>query len=115
MIVQIEVCQQMSRGVLALFGPISIESSNALKIFTNSYHLPYITWSSLPAVIEDTYKVEYQRQAESQSHFNTKPNDINAYQISMRPDISPLLIYLIKLTRWPKIYYLYNSDYGIYA
>ena len=43
----------MSRGVLAVFGETSKQSYQTLKTFTNSYNLPFITWSKAVESEED--------------------------------------------------------------
>ncbi len=41
------VCQQMSRGVLAIFGSTSYSSMETVKSITNKYNIPFFSWSHL--------------------------------------------------------------------
>jgi hypothetical protein len=37
------------------------------------------------------------------------------YLVNMHPEITPVLISLVKYNRWKTVYYLYNSDEGIFC
>jgi hypothetical protein len=56
------VCQQISRGVVAIFGPTNLATLDMLNSLTNFYNIPFISWSYL-----DRVKLESQ-----QSIINTK-------------------------------------------
>jgi hypothetical protein len=83
----------MSRGVLALFGPINSLLLNSLQTFTDLYNVPYITWSEIP--------------------INSDKNKNNNYQFYLQPDLGPTLVSLVKHSQWKNIYYIYNYDEGI--
>lgn len=82
----------MSRGILAVFGPMNQLVSNTLLTFTNFYNLPYLTWSNEP--------------------LNMLKSQTSRYQIFMQPDIGPALVSLIKHSQWDSIYYIYNYEEG---
>jgi hypothetical protein len=83
----------MKRGVLAVFGSMNSETANTLISFTNSYHLPFLTWSHPIHVAQ-----------QSQRNHN--------YQIYLHPDLSSVLIATIKYHKWNKIFYLHNHGDG---
>lgn len=94
----------MKRGVLSIFGSMNSQTADTLRAFTNSYHLPFITWSNpiMPTSLRD--------------QLITKENDegmqeiVQNYQLYMHPDLSPVLISLIKQYKWRKVFYLYDHD-----
>lgn len=53
----VAVCQQMSRGVLAIFGTTSWSSVNVLNSFTSYYGVPFISWSHLARTRMPAYKL----------------------------------------------------------
>lgn len=83
---------------MAIIGPITIQTHNAIKTFSNMYNLPYITWSN------------YIKQTSKVSQSGTKENHL--FQLYMEPDLSPLLISIIKYNNWKRLYYIYNHEKG---
>jgi Receptor family ligand binding region len=120
----------MSRGVLGVFGQVSRESFDSMKSFSNTHHLPFITWSNL-IESSDSPEVFYDKEAYLESLKQTEvtesgvgEEDINKrnmnptsdspanFQLFLQPDLGPTLIYLIKQNRWKTVYYIYNTDIG---
>lgn len=129
----------MSKGVLAVFAQTNTAASDALKSFTNSYQMPFITVTH--PIHEYAYSDENQRERASENHspsfpINTAEESISKisqqakaeedyqktvekkmsenFQFNMHPDLVPMLVSMIKYTRWKNIYYVYNHDEGIY-
>lgn len=126
----------MSRGVLAIFGPVIPESYNTLKTFSNSFHIPYITWDSPIYEDEEPLQTENDVDDSTEDEIRTKDefvkkkidvdndddnseydelltgSDISNFQLFLYPDISPMLIELIKQNRWKTLYYIYNHERG---
>jgi hypothetical protein len=68
------VCHQLSRGVLAIFGPTHLFSLEMLTSVTNFYQVPYISWSYLDRFRaprlkrQEAYKILKKRHLKRQSH-----------------------------------------------
>ena len=129
------VCNQMERGVLAIFGGISDKSAKAVQSFVNFHQIPFITWNN-PSYRNNNLKdnemdSDYEMDNFNEDDDNKDPivfrkdqdftqnvvdnkqadslNETN-YLINMHPDISSVLVSLIKYNRYKTIYYLYNHE-----
>lgn len=122
----------MERGVLAIFGGISEKSVKAVQSFVNYHQIPFITWNN-PSY-EDlerendydvySYNVEYNKdpiifrndefdyQEQTGNAIKQQTFNNTNYLINMHPDISAVLVSLIKYNRHKTIYYLYNHEAG---
>jgi hypothetical protein len=80
---------------LAIFGSTHTSSINALQTFTNSYNIPYISWSSPLLAYKNT---------------NVSKN----FQIYMSPDLSAVIVAILKHYKWEKIFYIYNHEEGLF-
>jgi hypothetical protein len=92
----------MSRGVLAVFGSIGSSNFDMLRSTSNAYHMPYITWSK-----------PFEKNEEINDE-NNATNMVQSFQIYMQPELSATLISLIKYSRWKHVFYIYNSEIGIF-
>ncbi|CAF0748574.1 unnamed protein product [Brachionus calyciflorus] len=122
------VCNQMSKGILAIFGQTSHSLTEAIKSYTNRYKIPFISITHPRHKLDD--KIQNSNQfnldlvqnenklssSENSDLNNSIKNDqeiINNtqnFQIKMHPDMVPLLVSLIKYHQWKSIYYLYNNE-----
>ena len=111
------VCQQIPRGVLAVFGQLTKKSFHIIKSFTNSYSLPFITWSK-PIEPDESrvLRLKEDRMTNEnvqESHFSENNHEKNKnFQLFLQPNLGSTLISLIKQSGWDKVYYVYNYDEG---
>ena len=84
------VCSMMSRGIVALFGTHRASSINAIKSYTSTFQMPFIT----PSMALNT---------------TGQQKDFELY---MSPLYAGALVSIIKKYEWRKIYYLYSDDEG---
>ncbi|KAK2192982.1 hypothetical protein NP493_19g11001 [Ridgeia piscesae] len=85
------ICSFMSRGIIALFGTHRASSINAIKSYTSTFRMPFITPSM---AINKT----------GQQH---------DYELYMSPLYAGALVSIIRKYEWRKIYYLYGDDEGL--
>jgi hypothetical protein len=131
----------MERGVLAIFGGIPEESVESIKSFVNFHHVPFIAWNNPPyesegadvSDEEDTEIREFDTDEESEetelarkrakaTTLAAKTNIPNSsqetvaqahsYFLNMYPEISSVLISIIKYDRHKTVYYLYDDVSG---
>ena len=131
------ICNQMDRGVLAIFGGISQASAKSIKSFVDYHNVPFITWSNpsyknTEDILDDNQnQAEYlnnqfilsdnkQNSIEENDATKSKPNtkkqpikhQTKSFLFNMHPDISPVLISIIKYNQHKTIYYLYDEITG---
>ena len=128
----------MNKGVLATLGFTNGLSAYTLETYSNLYEVPFFTLSqpnkkynkivrkiSHPVNGEENLQFkqkkslrkrqdEFNEEYEEDTSDTVNSEDPNEYQISMYPDITPLLISLLKYNRWKTVYYIYNHPEGIY-
>ena len=104
----------MSRGVLAVFGQVNKESFQAIKLFSNSYNLPFFTWSA-PILSDESIGLHLEDinessgiDEETEEKTNNNVNYNKNFQLFLQPDLGDTLIFLMKQNNWNKIYYIYN-------
>lgn len=127
------VCNQMERGVLAIFGGINQDSAKSIKSFVNYYNIPFITWNNPSYKTSDKYlddndnefeMSEIKSLSESEDYDDINYNiereakikqaklqekeGLRNYLINMHPEMSSLLVSIIKYNRHKTIYYLYD-------
>ncbi|XP_071125935.1 glutamate receptor 2-like [Mytilus edulis] len=83
------ICTSMSNGVFALFGTKSYRSQDILTSYSDKFHMPYITISS---ILESTQ---------------------GKYEVHMKPPLTRILRDLIFAKKWKNIFYVYDSDAGL--
>ena len=84
------VCRQMSSGVFAILGQKDIATTDIVRSFTSTFHMPFITPSLVPPRLRDAL----------------------SYELHVRPDPTPAIVDIIRHFRWRHIHYLYDSDEG---
>jgi len=126
----------MNKGVLAALGFTNGLSAYTLETYYNLYEVPFF---SLSPPNKKYNKIITRKTASTSEYenlqFNQKKSfkrredefyeeyeeDLNEivsnedpkeYQINMYPDITPLLISLLKYNRWKTVYYIYNYNEG---
>ena len=60
---------------------------------------------------DDDYDVKMLNDKTYIENFN-QISSVESNQLNFRPDLSPVLIELIKFYNWSKIYYIYDNDNG---
>lgn len=78
----------MSNGVFALFGTKSYRSQDILTSYSDKFHMPYITISSILESMQGKYEVH------------------------MKPPLTRILRDLIFAKKWKNMFYVYDSDAG---
>jgi hypothetical protein len=109
----------MSRGILAVFGQVNKETFHTIKLFTNSYNLPLITWSEPVESDDDSSALNSKESTNVEQNQETEKNSNNHdfkenFQLFLQPDLGDTLIFLIKQNNWKKIYYIYNYKDALY-
>ncbi|KAK7495312.1 hypothetical protein BaRGS_00013494 [Batillaria attramentaria] len=84
------LCEHLARGDLAIFGVSNASSMPTIQSYTNTFKVPFVTFSMAQ---------------------NTSSN--TSYQIYMRPIYVNALVDLIFYYGWSKLYYIYESDEGL--
>ena len=133
------MCNQLEKGVLAIFGYTTALSAHALKTYVNLYKVPFISLSPpvskyikktevKDAIVDDEIGFEFSNEVQMHSqivkrsvHFESNSDIFDrsnrgtdeAYQLNMFPDMIPLLVSLIKYNRWKTMYYFYNYEEGL--
>jgi len=128
----------MERGVLAIFGGVSQASAKTIKSFVNYYNIPFITWNNPSYKASEHYLDDNDNEYEANNptqdeekdsdEYNEseyyvveppettnkpvvkapeKENKIN-YLLNMHPELSSVLVSIIKYNRHKTVYYLYD-------
>ncbi|XP_067664022.1 glutamate receptor 2-like isoform X1 [Haliotis asinina] len=85
------MCKQMSDGVFAILGQKEMTSTDIVKSFSKTFHMPFITPSlSRIAVSEESI-----------------------FELHMRPDYTYALTDVIQYLNWRQVHFLYDSDEGL--
>ncbi|PVD34154.1 hypothetical protein C0Q70_05417 [Pomacea canaliculata] len=84
------VCRHLSRGDFAIFGVSNASSMATIQSYTNTFKVPFVTFSMAQ---------------------NTSSN--TSFQIYMRPIYVNALVAVISHYGWDKVYYIYDSDEGL--
>ena len=89
-----KVCHQLERGVVAILGPLSMSSSEHVRMITDSMEIPYI-----------------------ETRWNYRPRNVldrgGEYTINLHPDITSLssaYLDLLEAYRWTTITILYQDN-----
>ena len=80
----------MNRGIVALFGTHRASSIDAIKSYTSTFHMPFVT----PSMASNT------------------TGQHNAYELYLSPLYAGALVSIIRKYDWGKIYYLYSDTEG---
>ncbi len=80
----------MGKGVFAILGQKEMKSSDIVKSFTNTFHMPFITPSLSRIAVGDS----------------------SSYELHMRPDYTYAITDLIQYLGWIQVHFLYDSDEG---
>ncbi|KAL8603429.1 hypothetical protein ACOMHN_053096 [Nucella lapillus] len=86
------MCKQLSKGVFLMLGASSAQSFNVIQSYSQALHVPYVTYSANRNRRADGYDFD----------FSVSPNYIDA------------VIDVIKFFDWKKMYYLFDSDDGLW-
>nr|KAG5705420.1 hypothetical protein BaRGS_004547 [Batillaria attramentaria] len=81
----------MSSGVFAILGQKEVASRAIVRSFTSTFHMPFVTPSSVSPVRKDELR----------------------YELHVRPDNTPAIVDVIRHFQWRHIHYLYDSDEGL--
>jgi len=118
------VCNQMSRGVLALFGETNMFTAESIKSFVNHYNIPFFTWTypnsdlilskeekeeNLAIENENANNEDGEDEENKKKLIETKMPEAS-YLFNMYPSLTGLLISLLKYYKWENIYYIYDND-----
>ncbi|XP_046373503.1 glutamate receptor-like [Haliotis rufescens] len=85
------ICLQMAGGVFAFYGKTSMSSFSIIQSFSNTFHMPYISFSLS----------------------GTTDNQPKPYVIFVKPSYVDAMADLIEAFRWTQLDYLYDSDDGL--
>ena len=80
----------MGKGIFAQFGVMNRSSLDTVDSIARTFHMPYVTPS---APVNSTYQQ-------------------TGFILYMRPLYDKAMLDVIKFYRWPKIYYIYDTDEG---
>ena len=80
----------MGKGIFNLFGVMNRSSFDTVHSYSQTFHMPYVTPS--PPVNSSFQKTNY--------------------ILHMRPLYDSAMLDVIRFYRWPKIYYIYDTDEG---
>ncbi|XP_046575056.1 glutamate receptor 1-like [Haliotis rubra] len=86
------ICDQLDRGVFILFGASSAASYNTIQSYSQALKIPYFLFTPT----------------------RNEPGDGYAYDISISPSYTSAVIDIIKFYGWSKIYFLFDSDDGLW-
>ncbi|KAK6173038.1 hypothetical protein SNE40_016574 [Patella caerulea] len=86
------ICSMANKGVSAIIGISHPVSYNTIQSYSHALQIPYILVSPSRSSSTDIYK----------------------YDISLSPPYSEVVIDLIDRLQWPKVYYIYDSDDGLW-
>ncbi|XP_071087549.1 glutamate receptor 2-like isoform X1 [Haliotis cracherodii] len=86
------LCNLMNKGVAAIIGANSAESFNTIQSFSHALKVPYIVPTAT----------------------RSEPYDYYGYEVSMAPPLIDAVIKVIDILYWQKIYYVYDSDDGLW-
>jgi len=114
------VCNQMSRGVLAIFGETNMFTAESIKSFVNHYNIPFFTWTYPTSDLipndskEEAFLLDeendYDDDEETQKIKMKNKTPQTSYLFNMYPSLTGLLISLLKYHKWKNIYYIYDND-----
>ncbi|ESO90628.1 hypothetical protein LOTGIDRAFT_123068, partial [Lottia gigantea] len=86
------ICRQLHKGVFLLFGTSLPKTFNTIQSYSHALKVPYVVVTPNRNDQRDGYR----------------------YEISMSPSYIEVIIDLIKWFGWGKIYYLFDSDDGLW-
>jgi len=130
------VCNQMERGVLAIFGGVSQQSAKTIKSFVNHYNIPFITWNNPSYKTSENYLDDNDNEYEAnnptkdddsdnqneESEYYAEPSETTTssvlktaesekkvnYLLNIHPELSSVLVSIIKYNRHKTVYYFYD-------
>ncbi|XP_076446345.1 glutamate receptor 2-like [Babylonia areolata] len=86
------MCRQLAKGVFLVLGASSPRSFNVIQSYSQALHVPYVTFTPNRNRRADGYDFD----------FSVSPNYIDA------------VVDVIKFFDWDKVYYLFDSDDGLW-
>ncbi|XP_041360322.1 glutamate receptor 3-like isoform X2 [Gigantopelta aegis] len=86
------LCKMVESGVMAVIGVSNALIYNTIQSFSHALNVPYITASTSRAYSNGRYH----------------------YDITMSPPFIDAVIRLIEINHWPELYYVYDSDAGLW-
>ncbi|XP_025088031.1 glutamate receptor 1-like isoform X2 [Pomacea canaliculata] len=86
------ICNQLNKGVFLIMGGSSPKSFNVIQSFSHALHVPYVIYTSNRNQAADGY----------------------TYDFSVSPAYIDAIIDIIRFFQWRKIYYLFDSDDGLW-
>ncbi|XP_046575050.1 glutamate receptor-like isoform X1 [Haliotis rubra] len=86
------LCNLMNKGVAVIIGANNAQSFNTIQSFSHALKVPYIVPTST----------------------RSEPYDYYGYEVSMAPPLIDAVIKVIDILYWQKIYYVYDSDDGLW-
>ncbi|XP_059057646.1 glutamate receptor 1-like [Achroia grisella] len=91
---QMKVCNQFSRGVIAMMSAVSPDSFDTLHSYTNTFQMPFVTpWFPEKVIPPSSGLVDY--------------------AVSVRPDYHRAVIDTITYYGWKNVIYIYDSHDGL--
>ncbi|XP_026332731.1 glutamate receptor 1-like [Hyposmocoma kahamanoa] len=88
------ICNQFTRGVIAMLGAVTPDSFDILHSYTNTFQMPFVTPWFPEKVLPPT-------------------SGLVDYAVSMRPDYHHAVMDVISYYGWKNIIYLYDSHDGL--
>ncbi|KAK7495272.1 hypothetical protein BaRGS_00013454, partial [Batillaria attramentaria] len=86
------MCEQLNKGVFLLLGGSSPKSFNVIQSYTHALHVPYVMYTNNRNHHHDGYD----------------------YDFSVSPAFIDAIIDVVKFFNWEKVYYLFDSDDGLW-
>ncbi|XP_076467660.1 glutamate receptor 2-like [Babylonia areolata] len=86
------MCNQLGKGVFLLLGASAPQSFNVIQSYSQALHVPYVSYTTNRNQRADGY----------------------SYDFSVSPSYIDAVIDIIKFFRWEKVYYLFDSDDGLW-
>ncbi|ESP00055.1 hypothetical protein LOTGIDRAFT_112937, partial [Lottia gigantea] len=86
------ICNLANQGVAAIIGIGHPDSYNTIQSYSHALEIPYILVTPARSI----------------------PNDVYQYDVSLCPPFADVVIDLIDRLQWPKVYYIYDSDDGLW-
>ncbi|XP_070196715.1 glutamate receptor 2-like [Littorina saxatilis] len=86
------ICSQLEKGVFLLLGASSPKSFNVIQSYSQALHVPYVTFTSNRNHAHDGY----------------------TFDLSVSPSYIDAIIDTVRFFLWDKVYYLFDSDDGLW-
>ena len=94
----LSVCNLMMQGVAAIYGPFPMQSSDVIRSYSDTFHMPFIS-SEVAVNVSEAVRGKGTRSKES-------------YQFYVRPSYAYAMVDFMRHYNWQSLWYLFDSDEG---